>query len=63
MSAIYGKSTIVSGTVFEGEVRLRPARKPLFGRRRLAMPLTPAGWFSVLCVVAVAIGAALAVAI
>jgi len=41
-----------------GDIRLRPARRPLFGRRRRPKTLTSTGWFSLLCVVAV--GAALA---
>jgi hypothetical protein len=58
-----GRLTSFSSTVLATDVRARPARRPLFGRRRRPKALTSTGWFLVLCVAAVAVGSALAIAL
>jgi hypothetical protein len=43
-------------------IRSRPAGAPVFVGEKTVKTLTPVGWFSVLCVAAVAVGATLALA-
>ncbi len=59
----HGRSPFVSNYALGADVFPRPARKPLFGRRRRAKQLTQTGWYLLLCVLAVTIGAVLAIAV